>query len=214
MTVHDPAVLDFHDPVSAERRLRADADRAAMQTVMRAAAAEQGDDSRWFIAITGPNQTVTALKALKAAGVDAWTPVEKRKMRTPKTSRHFTVRAAVWPGYVFVHIRPQITAIHGVESFDQVRGMVARGPKRLVVPSKIVKELRVFFNMTPKQRRLIATAVKRGDRVYLPGTAFAEMPGVITRVDDARKLVDVEIALFGGTTCVKAVGLDAVRRLD
>lgn len=74
----------------------------------------RGDDTldlgAWFILRMASSDTLGVLKALSKAGYDAWTPVERKKGKMPRTRTEYDKEFALMPSYVFVsvHHLPEI----------------------------------------------------------------------------------------------------------
>ena len=62
------------------------------------------DLGSWFILRMASSDTLSVLKGLLKAGFDAWTPIERRRGRMPRTRTAYDKEFALMPSYVFVNI--------------------------------------------------------------------------------------------------------------
>ena len=62
------------------------------------------DLGSWFILRMASSDTLSVLKGLLKAGYDAWTPIERRRGRMPRTRTAYDKEFALMPSYVFVNI--------------------------------------------------------------------------------------------------------------
>ena len=62
------------------------------------------DLGSWFILRMASGDTLSVLKGLLKAGYDAWTPIERRRGRMPRTRTAYDKEFALMPSYVFVNI--------------------------------------------------------------------------------------------------------------
>lgn len=63
------------------------------------------DLGSWFILRMASSDTLSVARGLANVGYDAWTPIERRKGRMPRTRTEYDKEFAVMPSYVFVNVQ-------------------------------------------------------------------------------------------------------------
>lgn len=62
------------------------------------------DLGSWFILRMASSDTLSVAKGLAKAGFDAWTPIERRRGKMPRTRTAYDKEFPLMPSYVFVNI--------------------------------------------------------------------------------------------------------------
>lgn len=62
------------------------------------------DLGAWFILRMASSDTLSLHRGLRKAGFDAWTPIERRKGKMPRTRTAYDKEFALMPSYVFVNV--------------------------------------------------------------------------------------------------------------
>ena len=62
------------------------------------------DLGSWFILRVSSSDTLGLLRSLIASGFDAWTPIERKRGRMPRTKATYDKEFALMPSYVFVNV--------------------------------------------------------------------------------------------------------------
>jgi transcription antitermination factor NusG len=166
------------------------------------------NDERWFVAQTIARREIGAAFQLERQGFKVFLP---QMVKTVRHARKFhTVRAAVFPGYVFVAFAL------GRDRWRSINGTI--GVSRLImgenlpipVPQGLVETLMVYRDSEGLCR--FDRELKPGDAVRVVNGPLAHIVGTIASLDDkgrARVLLD----LMGGQV-VTTVETQALQRAD
>jgi transcriptional antiterminator RfaH len=114
--------------------------------------------NKWFVVNTAPHQEARAQLNLNRQGYETWLPVFAKTRRHARKTE--IVKAALFPGYLFVALdltRDAWTPINGTFG---VRRLVMQNAKPSALPAGFVQELREMANETG----LIA----RDDNLFAP----------------------------------------------
>lgn len=133
----------------------------------------------WYVVLTHPQQEITTVWRLHELGLELFTPIFRRRVKTGRVGRngHHITRAIprpMFPGYGFVRS-------FGIDSFDRIKGvrgvrdiMRDERNKPVFLPHEAV--MAVFHKQYEKHIEFI---VERGGRKPL------FKPGDLVKVDDA-----------------------------
>ena len=62
------------------------------------------DLGSWCILRMAGGDTLRLVRSLRAAGIEAWAPIEKRVAKMPRTGAPFDKESALMPSYVFAPV--------------------------------------------------------------------------------------------------------------
>lgn len=173
---------------------------------------EQLRDDAGRLVTTNDNRESLVVDSLIAAGLDAYCPRDWRTKRSPRKKSGVKFSVPMFPTYAFVRLPQSPSAMLGVLSFEGVRGFVSNASGPVLVPNRLVDEIKVYEGLSPKQRRLICSVANVGDRMIITRNVFAGHKGEVVYVDGNRGMIDLELSLFGRATRV-TLGLDDVKKL-
>lgn len=211
--MHDLPKHRLHDPEAIERKWASVRRGVTDLKWFRKAAANRTDMAVWFVAKTNRACPMKMAVTLRQYDIEAWCPVDREKKRAPRRHGRTLVEWPLFDGYLFVRIDHDPASILGVSSFKGIAGLIGKDGKPTVMPEKFVNELKLFSFLSPKQRRLMCSAVRVGDRVKINRYVFGNHTGEVVRMDGERGFVDIEFDIFGQLVPVTA-GLDEVEKLD
>lgn len=198
------------DPERSAAKLESERARADMIAWLRRDAADRSGGAEWYVAESAGRCPMRIEVDMRAHGIDAWCPVENRKVRRGRTHHHRRVDVPLFERYLFVHVPAAASCWLAVMTFDGVAGLLGLGDTPVPIPEKIVNDVRMFLGLSKRQRRLICDAVQVGDRVMIKTSNFDGFPAEVVATDGARGLVDVEVDIFRRMTRV-TVGLDQIK---
>jgi transcription antitermination factor NusG len=172
------------------------------------------DLGSWCILRCSSGDTLRVQRSLSLAGLDAWTPIEKRIGKMPKTGAAFDKPSALMPSYVFGRVE------HLSELLRLARSETRQHPRfsvfhyRQGIPLIADSELdalreeesrhgRLFDRR--KRRGMKGPRLERGTVVHLPDGPFAGVSGIVEDVQGQFTLVD--ISLFGKPMTIKVASL-------
>ena len=120
-----------------------------------------------------------------------------------------TVQKKMFPGYVMIHMDADDNeAWYVVRNTRGVTGFVGPGSK----PVPLSDEEMAFFNVGDNTPRRISLGVKEGDQVSVISGVWQDTVGVVTRVDEGKQVVVINVDLFGRMTPVE-IGFADVKKL-
>ena len=116
-----------------------------------------------------------------------------------------TVQKKMFPGYVMIHMDADDNdAWYVVRNTRGVTGFVGPGSK----PAPLSEEDMAFFNVGDNTPRRINLGVKEGDQVSVISGVWQDTVGVVTRVDEGKQVVVINVDLFGRQTPVEIAFAD------
>lgn len=146
------------------------------------------DLGAWCILRMGSAQTISVATALRSAGFEVWTPVERTIRRTPISRTRFEKEHALMPSYVFAHVRHivDLARLAMMPGPDHPRFTMFKhqGGFPLIADCEL-DALRQFeqrrHDVFEKQRRkgLKGPVFERGQEVRVPEGGFAGLTGVV-----------------------------------
>ncbi|OSQ40479.1 transcription termination/antitermination protein NusG [Thalassospira mesophila] len=124
--------------------------------------------NKWFAVNTAPHQETRAQLNLNRQGYETWLPVFSKTRRHARKTE--TVKAALFPGYLFVTLDLERDAWTPINGTFGVRRLVIQNAKPSALPAGFVQDLR---NMTDE-----AGLIARTDNPFAPGDSvrIAEGP--------------------------------------
>ena len=176
------------------------------------------DDAPWFVLRIAPHAEIAVDKALHAAGIDRWLPVEKivpkRRGNRSRRSRE-AVETPVWPGYIFVRVANRDAVWAGLFGIDGVQAVLGGANLPSPVKHRIVLKLKLFLQHDETAREVLSKALKAGDRVRVDDGPFASFEGLVTWLDAKcrSERVKVDVDIFG-RSCPVDLELAQITRID
>ena len=155
--------------------------------------------TRWYVVHTRPLQERRAEANLSRQGFRVWLPVMERSRRHAR--RIETVRAALFPGYLFVELDIGREAWRAINGTFGVRRLLTDGPRPQALPNGFVAALRGATGADG-----ISTAappdLRPGDAVTIAAGPFTECAAVVLRLAPGER-IEVLLEVLGGRVPAK-----------
>ena len=150
--------------------------------------------AKWYVVHARPRQERRAEENLLRQGFRAWLPVTERSRRHAR--RIETVRAPLFPGYLFVELDIAHEAWRAVNGTFGVRRLLADGPRPQALPEGFVAALRHAAGADGAS--IVApSALRPGDAVTIAAGPFADCAAVVLRLAPGER-VGVLLDVLGG----------------
>jgi transcription elongation factor/antiterminator RfaH len=157
------------------------------------------DMVRWYAVRTQPAQERRAEFQLRQQGYVTFLPLLKKSVRHARKLRQ--VRAALFPGYLFVQLDLDRDRWRSVNSTYGVSGLIMGGDQPMPVPVGVVES---FINLTQADGLVDFTPnLKLGAEVVLVSGGLSGMIGRLKRCDGKGR-VEVLLQIMGQEVCVKS----------
>jgi transcription antitermination factor NusG len=170
--------------------------KAELVAWLRREAASRDGTMAWYVARTNWRADSVA-EELRASGIEAVCPKERRWKRFPRSNRRYSVDIPIFGQYLFVRLLKAESAWVGVLTFDGVACLQGNGERPVEMPkSEIEKILEMLADAGAEPVR-DATEIMVGDRVIHPLGLFAELHGVVCQIDAEKREAIVSTVLFG-----------------
>jgi len=146
------------------------------------------DLGQWCILRTAPADTVKAMRALTAEGIEAWTPVERKVGRTPRQRNRYERETALMPSYLFAGAKSIDHLLHLARQpwldFPKFRVFTYKGGIPLVADSELqsLRAEEARCNRLFERLKQIGRKVPRlpeGTQVEMPDGPFVGLTGVV-----------------------------------
>ena len=150
--------------------------------------------ARWYVVHARPHQERRAEANLLRQGYQVWLPLMERSRRHAR--RIETVRAPLFPGYLFVALDVARERWRSINGTFGVRRLLADGPHPQALPEGFVSALRGATGVDG----LTAAApsdLRPGDAVTIAAGPFAECAAVVLRLAPGER-VEVLLDVLGG----------------
>lgn len=168
------------------------------------------DLGSWIILRCSSTDTLRVAKSLKDAGLEVWTPVERKRARMPKTRALTDRPAALMPSYVFGRVEhvDELLRLAVNPGREHPRFTVFRyqGGVPLIADDQLDalrgeqdRRQRVFDKW--KRKGWKGAPLTPGMGVNLPDGPFAGMTGIVEGTEGQFTLVDIDI--FGKAVTIK-----------
>ena len=148
----------------------------------------------WYVVHTRPHQERRAEANLSRQGFRVWLPLMERSRRHAR--RIDTVRAALFPGYLFVALDIEHDAWRAINGTFGVRRLLTEGPRPQALPEDFVAALEGAIGSDG-----LSTAapvdLQPGDAVSIAAGPFVECAGVVLRLAPGER-VEVLLEVLGG----------------
>ena len=155
--------------------------------------AAAGDDRRWYVAQTLPHREAGARQQLLAQGFDAYLPQVWKTVRHARKMR--TVRAPIFPGYLFIHMDVAGARWRSVNGTYGVARLLTAHDRPAPAPVGIVESLLALEDSDGVVRRDATLAP--GQKVTLRAGPFAQSVGELLRLDGPAR-ASVLLEIMGG----------------
>ena len=157
------------------------------------------DMVRWYAVRTQPAQEKRAECQLQQQGYVTFLPLLKKSVRHARKLRQ--VRAALFPGYLFVQLDLDRDRWRSVNSTYGVSGLIMGADQPMPVPVGVVES---FIDLTQADGLVDFTPeLKPGVQVVLVSGGLSGTVGRLKRCD-ARGRVEVLLQIMGQEVCVKS----------
>jgi transcription antitermination factor NusG len=172
------------------------------------------DLGSWCILRTSSADTLRLLKSLTQAGLGAWTPIEKRFGKMPRTKASFDKEAALLPTYVFGRVEhvDELLRLAMIPHrqhpkfwvFQQQGGIPLIADDQLnALRQEEDRKVRVFERFKRRGRK--GAPLPRGTEVKLSEGPMAGFPGVVE--DQQGQFTNVSFEIFGKPVSIKVASL-------
>lgn len=170
--------------------------KAELIAWLRREAASRDGKMAWYVARTNWRADSVA-KDLRAAGIEAVCPLERRWRRFPRSNRRYSVDIPIFGNYLFVRLLMAESAWVGVMTFDGVACLQGNGERPVPVAGRemaaIIEMLAMAGAAPVREDGVIAV----GDEVLHPIGTFAELRGTVSEIDPGKREAVVQTVLFG-----------------
>jgi len=154
---------------------------------------------QWFVVHTHAHGETKARINLAQQGFEPYLPVYAKQRRHARKVE--TVRAPLFPRYLFVHLDPEAARWRAIRSTIGVVDLVTIDNRPSPVPEGVVDGLRARA-ADAGLNTLPPAGPQRGDPVRILGGALADHEGLFDGLSDAER-VTVLLDLLGRTVRVK-----------
>jgi len=149
---------------------------------------------RWYVAETHPQSEARALEHLKRQGYAAYLP---RYLKPRRHARRVdTVRAPLFPGYLFVFMDVAMTRWRAIRSTIGIRHLICEGEKPVAVPPGVVEDIRAREDESGVVPVAPVVPFQPGEEVRVTSGALREQVGWFQRVADRERVV-ILLSLLG-----------------
>ena len=150
--------------------------------------------TRWYVVHTRPHQEHRAEANLLRQGFRVWLPVMERSRRHAR--RIDTVRAALFPGYLFVSLDIEREAWRAIYGTFGVRRLLTDGERPQALPEDFVAALQDAIG-TDGLSTAAPSDLQPGDAVTIAAGPFTECAAVVLRLAPGER-VEVLLEVLGG----------------
>lgn len=156
-----------------------------------------GEGERWYLVITAPRGEVRARQNLVQQNFRPFLPQITKTVRHARQLR--TVMAPLFPRYMFVALNLERDRWLSIRSTYGVASLFMAGARPGPVPEGVVESLIACADEHQVTR--LDLALREGDAVRFVSGPFAELPGVLERLDDKGRVL-VLLDIMGKATRV------------
>lgn len=153
-----------------------------------------GPATRWYVVHTRPHQERRAEANLARQGFRVWLPVMERSRRHAR--RIDTVRAALFPGYLFVALDVERDRWRAINGTFGVRRLLSDGEHPQALPGDFVAALQDAVGGDGLSTAAPAD-LRPGDAVTIAAGPFVECAAVVLRLAPGER-VEVLLEVLGG----------------
>lgn len=183
----------LHAPVQLSRRCR-----------------EGGDLKKWLLIFCKPRQDSVAVSNLQRQGFTAYSP--RIDVARPESGARAPVRSEpLFPGYVFIHVDPEVQSIAPVRSTKGVLRFVRFGAEYASASPDIID--RISCNVIEHSRRMtLKITLQKGERIKVNGSGFSDIDAIFCNPSGAERAV-ILLSVLGRESEV-SVPLEFISRAD
>lgn len=205
--MHRVPELSARELAALERGRR----KADLVAWLRREAASRDGEMAWYVARTNWRADSVAGE-LRAVGIEAVCPVERRWKRFPRSTQRYSVDYPLLGNHLFVHLLRAESAWVGALSFDGVNCLLGTGEKPVAMRPSEMDEILAMIEEFGSGVVRDEVGVKVGDEVVHPVGTFAELRGVVREIDAKRRTALVDAVLFGRSIATRC-GIDDLEKL-
>jgi transcriptional antiterminator RfaH len=147
----------------------------------------------WFVVKTQSRGEEKALRHLGNQGFVTYLPRYRRRIRHAR--RLQLVLRPLFPGYLFVHLDPDLCRWRSINGTIGVREILSNGDAPLAVPDRIIVEIKAREDEGGAVK-LVAPAFARGQVVRLMEGPLADLNGLFEEMRDENRVV-LLVSLLG-----------------
>lgn len=149
---------------------------------------------RWYVAETHPQSETRALDHLRRQGYAAYLPRYLKRRRHAR--RTDTVKAPLFPGYLFVCMDVARTHWRAIRSTIGIRHLICDGEKPVPVPAGVVEEIRANEDTAGLVPVTPPVPFQPGEEVRVTTGALRNQVGWFQRAADRERVV-ILLSLLG-----------------
>lgn len=142
---------------------------------------------RWYVAQTRPREERTALTHLIRQGFTTFLPEYLR--RRSHARRVETVRAPLFPGYLFISMDIALTRWRAIASTVGVSRLICTGERPSIVPDGVIESIRSRADDCGLIQIEPIVPFRPGDAVQVVSGAFADQIGLFQCATDEDRVV-------------------------
>ncbi|KEO58238.1 transcription termination/antitermination protein NusG [Thioclava indica] len=142
------------------------------------------DGEHWYVAQLKANSGAIARRNLERQGFDVFLPLIA--MTKQRSRRFVTVKAPLFPGYIFVHDVSKSARLAAVNSTQGISRLVSFGNAPVTVPSHMLASL--FARCDENGVLIEGSRFSVGETVSLTTGPFAEFVGRIESIDADQRI--------------------------
>lgn len=198
----------------SERELRAlEAARRKAELIawLRAEAAARDGEMAWYVARTRWRADVVCAE-LRASGIEAVCPLERRWRRYPRSSRRYSVDNPMFGNYLPVWLLIAESAWSGVLTFEGVECLMGSGERPVPLAADEVGMVKQMLDSAHGSAAPASSGLQVGDRVLHPLGAFADLAGTVLEIDAEKRKAVISTMLFGREMATRC-DIDDIERL-
>ena len=168
---------------------------------------------RWYVlkAVSGREnncreQIVASLRAKKLDDKVGQMLIPAERITEVKRGKKVTTERKLYPGYIYVEMDLDISAMEVINNVDGVTGFLGADPRNpdSLTTDEAERIIRIATAATADEQRkeLVQVPYKLGDRVKVKEGTFAGMEGEIAEINPTKGELRVMITVFGRQTPV------------
>ncbi|MCW5773880.1 MAG: hypothetical protein KIT16_19720 [Rhodospirillaceae bacterium] len=142
---------------------------------------------RWYVAETHPQAEARALEHLARQGYAAYLPrYSKRRRHARRTD---TVKAPLFPGYLFVFMDVAKTRWRAIRSTIGIRNLICQGEQPLPVPAGVVEDIQAHEDDSGLVPVAAPVPFQLGEELRVTEGPLRDQIGWFQRVADRERIV-------------------------
>jgi transcriptional antiterminator RfaH len=140
----------------------------------------------WFVVQTQPHAEAKAKRHLANQGFTTYLPIYRRRVRHARRSE--IVMRPLFPGYLFVHLDPELHRWRSINGTIGVRRILTDGDSPRCVPDGIIDEI-VSRQDETGAVKIVTPAFTPGQAVRLLAGPLADVAGLFEEARDENRVV-------------------------